>query len=527
VNETLPALLEHWAETQGDKVFLRHVRDGDRTYAQLHEGTLRWAGALRDLGVGRGDNVATLAASSLAYAECWFGIARLGACDTGVNIAYSGQMLTYVLRQAKVATLVTTADRLETLAPLAADVPALRTIILLDDPEELPATPFTVVRASQLLAAADPAVDLPPPRRHETACIVYTSGTTGPSKGVMVPWGMITASHGVWDDLTAADVFYSPYPLFHITGRLGVAHGGIVGGQTVMRDAFKTDQFWADIDRFGCTTTQMIPSMMNWLLDQPASDLDGRHSLRRTITAPVIPRVEEFKRRFNITVRTCFGMTETGIAFSTGRSLGSDLHSAGGPRPGYEARVVDEHDEEVPYGEMGEVVIRTDEPWMLNAGYFDLPDKTAAAWRNGWFHTGDGMRRNAEGEYWFVDRIKDSLRRRGENVSSFELEAFVNAHDDVSECAAIGVESEDGEQEIKVVVVPAPGCTVDPADLAAFVAERAPAFMVPRFIDVVDALPKTDATMRVKKDVLRRAGNSERTWDRNRAQGARRPVPTP
>jgi carnitine-CoA ligase len=525
VNRTLPAWVEHWAGVQGDKVFLRHVREGDRTYAEVHANSLRWAGALRDLGVDRDDNVATRAPSSLAGVECWFGIGRLGARDTGVNVAYAGRMLAYVLAQAKVVTLITTSDHVAAVTAIAAEAPALKTLVLLDDPPEPPATALSVVRASELLATAEPAEDLPPPRRHEIACIVYTSGTTGPSKGVMVPWGLIAASHGTWADLTSDDVFYSPYPLFHITGRLGVSHGCIPGGQTVMREAFKTDQFWPDVDRFGVTTTQMIPSMMNWLLDQPPSDEDGRHSLRRTITAPVIPRVEEFTRRFGITVRTCFGMTETGIAFSTGTSLGSDLHSAGRPRQGYEARVVDEFDEEVPNGEMGELIIRSDQPWTLNAGYFDMPERTAAAWRNGWFHTGDGFRRNAEGEYWFVDRIKDSLRRRGENVSSFELEAFVAAHDAVAECAAIGVDSEHGEQEIKIVVVPTGGAILDPADLVAFVAERAPAFMVPRYVEVVDELPKTDATMRVKKDVLRRAGNSDRTWDRYAADepaGARR-----
>jgi crotonobetaine/carnitine-CoA ligase len=143
-----------------------------------------------------------------------------------------------------------------------------------------------------------------------------------------------------------------------------------------------------------------------------------------------------------------------------------------------------------------------------------MPDRTAAAWRNGWFHTGDGFRRDAAGEYWFVDRIKDSLRRRGENVSSFELEAFVNEHEAVAECAAIGVPGDDGEQEIKIVVVARDGQLVDPEHLVDFIAQRAPRFMVPRFVEVVDSLPKTDATMRVKKEDLRRAGNSDRTWDR-------------
>jgi crotonobetaine/carnitine-CoA ligase len=511
----VPAYLERWAAERGDDPYVVDVRGDSRTYAQLHENVLRWAGALREVGIGRGENVATMGTTSIPAIECWLGMARLGACDTGVNVLYSGRMLAYVLANCRARVMVARSEHLEVLAAVKDDVPELSTVIVLDADRtaDLPSLPYQAIAAGDLLASAAPA-DLPPPGRHEPACILYTSGTTGPSKGVIVPWGLLTDSHGVWADLTADDVFYSPFPMYHMTGRLTVGHAGIPGGRLVIREAFKTDEFWPDVDRYGCTVTQMIPTMMNWLLDQPPDDADGRHPLRKTITAPVIPRVEEFERRFNMRVRSCFGMTEIGIALSTGTGLGSDRASAGRPRAGYEARVVDENDEEVPAGEVGELIIRSDEPWTLNSGYFGMPDKTAAAWRNGWFHTGDGFRRDATGECWFVDRIKDSLRRRGENVSSFELEAFVNEHPAVAECAAIGVPGEDGEQEIKIVVVLHDDEGLDPQQLADFLAERVPRFMVPRFIDLASSLPKTDATMRVKKEELRRLGNTDRTWDR-------------
>jgi crotonobetaine/carnitine-CoA ligase len=181
-------------------------------------------------------------------------------------------------------------------------------------------------------------------------------------------------------------------------------------------------------------------------------------------------------------------------------------------------RIVDEHDIEVPAGVVGELIVRTRVPWTVNAGYLGMPEQTAEAWRNGWFHTGDAFRYDEDGNFYFVDRIKDSIRRRGENISSFEVEAYVNEHPAVLESAAIAVPSEHGEDEVKVCVVLKPDGILEPEELIEHLIPRMPRFMVPRYVELVDALPKTEATQRVQKVLLREEPLNDKTWDREKAR---------
>jgi crotonobetaine/carnitine-CoA ligase len=247
---------------------------------------------------------------------------------------------------------------------------------------------------------------------------------------------------------------------------------------------------------------------------EPRSD-DRDNPLERAIMLPVLPQWRAFEERFGIKVRTCFGMTEASPPFGTGWDI-EDPRSCGRLRAGYAVRIVDEHDFEVPVGEVGELIIRHDEPWTLSQGYFGMPEKTATSWRNGWFHTGDAFRQDKDGNYFFIDRFKDAIRRRGENISSFEVEAHVNTHPDVSESAALAVPSEWSEDEVKIVVVLNNGSELAAKSLASFLTDTMPAFMVPRYIEFVDSLPKTDATLRVKKNELRVDALNAKTWDREK-----------
>jgi crotonobetaine/carnitine-CoA ligase len=208
-------------------------------------------------------------------------------------------------------------------------------------------------------------------------------------------------------------------------------------------------------------------------------------------------------------------MTEVGMPFSAGWDI-TDAASCGVLREGYEVRLVDEHDFEVPVGEVGALIVRHRDPWALCQGYFEMPDKTAEAWRNGWFHTGDAFRVDEQGRYYFVDRIKDAIRRRGENISSFEVEGLVNAHPGVLESAAIPVPSEWGEDEVKVCVVRSDD-TLTEEQLVRDLSVTMPRFMVPRYVELVDALPKTEAMQKVKKILLRDDPLNARTWDREAA----------
>jgi crotonobetaine/carnitine-CoA ligase len=221
-----------------------------------------------------------------------------------------------------------------------------------------------------------------------------------------------------------------------------------------------------------------------------------------------------FEQRFGLKMRTNFGMTEVGWPIVTGDRV-DDHRSCGRARAGYDLRIVDEHDAPVPAGAIGELLIRSDDPWVMNQGYLNRPAETIRAWRNGWFHTGDAFRRDEDGNYFFIDRIRDTIRRRSENISSFDVESFVLAHPDVLECAAIGQPSDFGEEEIKVFVVAVDGRELSASGLHGWLKEKMPPFMVPRYIEFLDELPKT-VTSKVRKVELRALSNSVRTWDSER-----------
>jgi crotonobetaine/carnitine-CoA ligase len=286
-----------------------------------------------------------------------------------------------------------------------------------------------------------------------------------------------------------------------------------------VRERFSGTAFWDDVRRYRCTLTILAGSMQNFLWQQPARPDDCDNPLRHVIMLPVLPEHEQFARRFGIEILTGYNMTEisTPLLFNSGVA---DWRSCGRVRqgyPGYDVRVVDSDDRPLGPGQLGELAVRTSEPWTLNLGYFGMPEATAAAWRHGWFHTGDAFTYDTDGRYYFVDRLSDALRRRGENISSFEVESLVNEHPDVVESAAVAVPSPWGEDDVKVVVVTVAGVDLDPADLVRFLIPRMPRFMVPRYVEVVDELPKTDATQRVRKVELRRDALNDRTWDREAA----------
>jgi crotonobetaine/carnitine-CoA ligase len=300
-------------------------------------------------------------------------------------------------------------------------------------------------------------------------------------------------------------VIYGPFPPNHIGGRLFVCLGIEAGVPTLTRHVFSASAFWRDVDRHRATTVGLVSAMASILLTAPPAADDADHPLREALMVPLIAEHQEFATRFGVRLCTSFNMTEVSIPITSDWTI-EEWRSCGTVRagtPGYEVRVVDEHDYPLGPGQVGELVCRTQEPWALNAGYYRRPNETARAWRNGWFHTGDAFRYDQEGRFYFVDRVKDAIRRRGENVSSFEVEAEVLDHPDVVGCAAIGVPSELGEEDIKLYVVRCPGSDLTESELVEHVAAKAASFMVPRFVEFVESLPRTDGTNRVKKSVLR------------------------
>jgi crotonobetaine/carnitine-CoA ligase len=511
--DTLPAVIAKRAQATPDRVFLQEVGGDTYSYFQAHLTFITWAGALARLGVEAGDRVAVMLPSSLSAVSAWLGIAWLGALEVPINTGFRGQMLNYIAANSGAKVLVVAERYLDRLRAIDLENTAIESVVVPDAAGELATIGVPTWPGAAFLADVDPNDHRAPPNAWDVATVLYTGGTTGPSKGVLLPWGAMTHTVRLFPEVGPDDAFYAPFPLFHGTGKVPLVTMAYAGGREVIRESFKTDAFWADVDRYGCTMTVLLATMAIWLLGQPPSAEDQHHSLRRVIMAPL---VDGFRERFGVSVRTHYGMTEAGAVFNRHEVI-DNLASCGAPAPGYEVRIVDEHDYEVPTGEVGELVVRPAEPWIMSLGYLGMPQKTAEAWRNGWFHTGDGFRRDPQGNYYFVDRIKDYIRRRGENISSFEVERFVAEHPDVLEVAAIGVPSEHGEDEIKIVVVLHPDRRLTPQELLEFLIPRMPRYMVPRFIELVSELPHTEATNRVRKVELRAQPFTEGTWDRDAA----------
>lgn len=512
----LPHLLAARAAEHPDRTFLEEVDGRSATYGELDRDIRTWADAYRRVGIEQGDRVAVMLQTGIDAVSAWLGLSWLGAWEVPVNTGYVGRMLHYLLEHSRSKLLVATGDYLGRLGDVAADLSHLETVIVVDRDEVTSDLPFRVVGRREFLAGASPADDLDGPGPADIATVMYTSGTTGPSKGVLVPWAQIhaTASTPVFTgDFGADDAYYLPFPLFHISGKGPVYTFALVGGRVVMRPSFNTSAFWDDIRHYRCTTTLLLGAMANFINRQPRRPDDADTPLHTVVMVPLIGELEDFKQRFGVRVSTAFNMTEISVPLhSEGWTL-ADLESCGKVRPGYEVRVVDQDDEDVGPGQVGELLVRSHEPWTLMAGYLDMPEATTAAWRNLWLHTGDAFRYDEDGNYYFLDRISDTIRRRGENISSAEVEVVVNEHPGVLESAAIAVPSEWGEDEVKIVVVPGPGETVEPAELTAFLAPRLPRFMVPRYVEVVASLPKTP-TEKVRKVELRAQGITPTTWDR-------------
>jgi crotonobetaine/carnitine-CoA ligase len=525
--ESVPVLLRRRAEDDPDGLLIQDVRGPSITNAAFHAAAMDVANALASLGVGAGDCVVTLNDARIEAHACWIGISWLGAMEVPVNPEFRGNSLIYGISDSRARVLITSNIHLEKVWGVRDQLPHIEQILTLDA-EALEA--FPGVRTLGSLAAVAPRHDYPDPQLMDPYAVIYTSGTTGPSKGVVVPWGSL--EYAVLDRLYAGDrpedyvdpAFYSPWPMFHSSGRTGLAFAALRGGRFVIRERLSASAFWDDVRRFGCTHAHLL-GVAGYLFVQPPQPDDADNPLKRVLMNPVIDEYREFERRFGVVVSTGWGMTE--IGFPTAASDLPNARTCGKLSPLYDARLVDDDGQDVAEGAVGQLIIRPRRPWLLLKEYLGKPEATAKGWRDGWFFTGDALRRDGDGFYYFVDRVADYLRVRGENVSSVELENEVRAHPDVSDVAAVGVQSAlaaaaaEGaipraatrEDEIKLVVLRYPGSTLSERQLFEFLAPRVPRFMAPRFIEFVDELPRTP-TGKIQKKALRTEILSARTWDR-------------
>jgi crotonobetaine/carnitine-CoA ligase len=522
-DQSVGRVLAKRAKATPDAVFV--VSDeGKLTFAEADRESNRVANAIEALGIDAGETLLVLLPNITPFILIWLGVGKRGAIQVPVNTAYRGSLLVHVINDSAADTMIVESSFLDRLGDVAGELRHLKRLIVLDSSgqeEPLPPALAAMERLSfdVLMGAPDtPRESLP--AHHDIKAIMYTSGTTGPSKGVMITHAhAYTYAHGGVDlmDLVPGDVYYAPLPLFHIAGQWACCYASLIAGSTaVVTQRFSVERFWEDAKRFHATVTFFLGAMANFLARQPETPEYIEASIERALVVPMFPDVYDFGKRFGMKIKTTYGSTETCSPHRMDwddpnwKSCGKLLDEY------FEARIVDENDEEVPNGTVGEFVIRSRQPWLLMAGYWRHPEWTEKAWRNLWLHSGDAMWRDDDWFYYFADRVKDSIRRRGENISSMEVENEINLHPDIVECAVFPVPSEHTEDEVMATIVCKPGRTLDPVDLIRFLEPRMAYFMVPRYIDIVEALPKTP-TGKIQKFDLRDAGITATTWDREEA----------
>lgn len=512
---SLPALVAQRAAEAPDRPFLVMVDGPVHTYGQVHWTAMKWATAFEQRGVAKGDLVLTMQAPGLDSLAAWLGLSWIGATAVPVNLQFRGALLRDVIRICAAKAAVVDEVHLSTLIEMLepSDMPAgvlvSGTEVLLDQQSRL-------FSARELVTEAIPDIgEREAPAAWDLATVLFTSGTTGAPKGVLIPWGQLTAtSLANAGTLGPEDAYYSPFPWFHISGLGPLTLMAYVGGRVVLREGFSASSFWSDVRRHGITATVLFAAVVHYLLAAPPADDDSDNPLTSVIMVPVIPESDEFARRFGISdYTTSYNSSEMSCPFVHEPGATPKPGVVGRPRDGYSVRLVDEVDREVPAGTAGELVVRTDEPWLLMQGYLHEPEATTAAFRNLWLHTGDTFVCDADGDYRFVDRCRDVIRRRGENVSSMVVESHARQVPGVLDCAAVAVPSEYGEDDILLIAVTEPGVEITESALTDALETTLPTYMVPRYVEFVDELPMT-ATQKVRKAVLRDRGLTDRTWTR-------------
>jgi len=509
-------LVDRWADERGEQIFVHFESGEEWSYGELKRRIVAKAAGLRSIGVAQGDHVALWLPNGGDALIAFFAINYLGAVFVPFNTAYRGNLLEHVVANSDARLIIVHPDLVGRLSEI--DRAMIEVAVLTTSKEAPPVAGLRTVRFDQLAGAPDDPLVLDRPiEPWDSQSIIYTSGTTGPSKGVLSSYLHMFSNAGPesWPMVDGNDRFLVAAPIFHIGG-MGLPFVMLArGGSIALMENFTTGAFWPFVRASRATAAFLLGVMATFLIKEPPASDDRDHELRLVFMVPFTDDAPAFTERFGVDVFTIFNMTEISsplVSVANPPKRGT----CGRPREGVDVRLVDGNDCEVAVGAVGEMIVRTDRPWAMNSGYFKNPEATAAAWRNGWFHTGDAFRRDSNGDYFYVDRVKDSIRRRGENISSFEVEAEACAHPAVREAAAIGVPSDVGEDEVMLVVAASPGNIIDPIALSEFMAARLPYFMVPRYLRILPDLPKTPSNKVIKTE-LRKDGITPDSWDREAA----------
>ncbi len=528
---TIGSILEDKAKLNRDKIFLL-FRDEKISYQEMHDNSSRVANGFLSLGIKKGDKVSVMLNNCPEYLYSWFGLAKIGAVDSPTNTSYKGDGLRHLITNSDAKALVVDESYVDRIERIQDELPALEKVIIYSpEGNDLKTNlKFPTYSFTELL---DQSPDFTPPEKVESRDplhIIYTSGTTGPSKGVVLTHNCfylystdIIKFVGYRED----DIVYNFFPLYHANHRFTSLLTLLNNATYAMGEGFSASRFWDNIKKHKATVAHYLGGILHFVNAQPPKEDDADNPVRLFFGGPVPRDIwSDFENRFNTKI-TCgyFGLSEcSGVTWMTTeeqdrlKTEGKLDQAASCGRANkeiYDVRVLDEYDNEMPVGEVGEIVCRPSRPYSMISEYINMPEKTLEAFRNFYFHTGDLGKFDSDGYLYFVDRAKDYLRRRGENISSFEVEKVINSHPKIVESAAIAVKSEVGEDELKIVVKLKPGEELPPEELLDYSQERMAYYMVPRYVEFRD-LPRTP-TDKIEKYRLRADAINKKTWDREEA----------
>ncbi|MEM9359791.1 MAG: AMP-binding protein [Pseudomonadota bacterium] len=508
-------VLDHWADVQSDTTFACFEDGSTWNYAETHTRTRKLAAALQSIGVRQGDHVVVWLPNSKDALVSFFAINYIGAVFVPINVAYRGPLLEHVIAVSDAKVMIAHGLLVDRLGDVNHGL--LETLVVAGEDdgqiEGLEHLDFEGIQANAG-APSDPEQPIEP---WHTQSIIFTSGTTGPSKGALSTYihAYVSMNDQSWYCVNQEDRYLINMPFFHIGGSFILYSMLCRGASITLTETFRTKSFWPTVRATGSTVVFLLGTMASFLMKEPETDEDRNHPLKKAFIVPIMPDLTAFTERFGVEIYTIFNMTEISSPIIS-KIDQVDAGFCGKPRQGYQLRVVDDNDLEVPGDQVGELIMRADLPWSLSTAYYKNPEATAKTWRNGWFHTGDAFRKDSDGNFYFVDRLKDAIRRRGENISSAEVEAVVMEHEAVRECAAVAAPSEWGEDEVLLVLALKDGEQLAPESLLDYLRPRMAHFMLPRYIRFMAELPKTP-TAKIQKAELRNEGLTDDTWDREEA----------
>ena len=526
-NWVLPKVLKDQASLIPDKDFLQFSYDKALTFSEVNKLANQIANSLNKLGIHKTDKVSVYMPNSLEICLAWFGILKNGSVMVPINTAYVMDFLQYIIESSDSKIIIIAEEYLERLANIQDRIPNIEKVIVWtrNNKDSFESNGYS---KTQLISWNDfvtkgsdnePEVEI---THMDHARLMYTSGTTGKSKGVVRPCAADYSSAQNYSsimDLTSDDTVFTCLPLFHSNAMvMGVYPAMISGCKVIVEEKYSASKFWKWMKDFEVTKFNLVGVMSYFMWNAPVVPEEKQHKVKLVLGSPA-PHdiIEEFMERFNILFTEGYGLTEVGQCTFTRPNEPFRVGSCGKESPGYEIKIVNpDTDEELPRNTPGELVLRPRIPNICLHYYYKMPEKTVSDFRNLWFHTGDLCRMDEDGYIFFMDRVKDYIRRRGENISSFEVENLISTHPSIEESAAIAVKLDEqgrhSEDELMIVIVLKENMTLDPTDLIEFLKPIMPKFMIPRFVRFRDSLPKTP-TNRVQKVKLRDEGVTKDTWD--------------